>query len=77
MALNRAYNFTEAKRLTYEGFEQVTAEMWSHFCRHVVDIANEYLEKDGLLEVRVEEMTLEIGESDSEDDDSDWELNYT
>ena len=64
---------TEAKRLNYEGFEQVTAEMWSRFCRHVVVIENEFLEKDGFLEDRVEEMTLEIGESDSEDDDGDWE----
>ena len=42
--------------------------MWRRFCRHVVDVENECIEKDGILEDAVEEMVIELGEGD---DDSD------
>lgn len=28
--------------------------MWRRFCRHVVDVENEYIEKDGILEDAVQ-----------------------
>ena len=37
-----------------------------------MDIENRYIEKDGILEDAVEEMTINLSESDG-DDDSNWE----
>ena len=72
--VNKTYNLTDAKQLTHDGFKEATADMWRLFCRHVVDIENNYIEKDGILEDAVEEMTIDLGESDDDDDDdSDWE----
>ena len=48
--------------------------MWRAFCRHVVDIENDYFDKDGLLEDAIEDMVIEVGESaddDTDDDDDD------
>ena len=46
--------------------------MWRQFCRHVVDIENDYFEKDGILEDAVEDMIISIGEdSESEDEEDD------
>ena len=50
----------------------MTKEMWRHFCRHVVDIENKYIDEDGIVEDTLEEMTIEIG---GEDDDSDVDGN--
>ena len=71
---NKTYNLTDAKQLTHEGFKEATPDMWRQSCRHVVNIENNYIEKDGTLEDAVEEMTIDLGESDDDDDDdSDWE----
>ena len=37
-----------------------------------MDIENRYIEKHGILEAAVEEMTIDLSESDG-DVDSDWE----
>ena len=75
---NRDYTFAEVERLTPEGLKHTTTEMWRHFCRHVVDVENEYFEKDGIVEDVVEEMIIAVGddsdeeveeEDDMEDDD--------
>ena len=42
--------------------------MWRAFCRHVIDIVNDYFDKDGLLE---ENMEIEVGGSADDDDDND------
>ena len=65
---NRDYTFAEVERLTPEGLKHTTTEMWRHFCRHVVDVENEYFEKDGIVEDVVEEMIIAVG------DDSDEEV---
>ena len=65
---NRDYTFAEVERLTPEGFKHTTTEMWRHFCRHVVDVENEYFEKNGIVEDVVEEMIIAVG------DDSDEEV---
>ena len=67
---NKRYNLTEITRLTHEGFRQATPDTWRHYCRHVVDIENDYILKDGILEDAVEEMVIDIGEDS--DDDSDY-----
>ena len=47
--------------------------MWRSFCRHVVDVENEYWEKDGLMEDMVKELTIDATE-DSNDSDNEEEL---
>ena len=43
-----------------------TQQTCEDFCRHVVDVENEYWEKDGLTEDMVEELTIDTTE-DSDD----------
>ena len=38
------------------------------FCRHVVDIENNYFEKNGLIEDMIEEMMIGFEDNDSNDD---------
>ena len=73
---NKNFNITEIQRLTTDRFTHTTADMWRRFCRHVVDIENDYIQKDGLREDTVEEMIINIGEDDSDDetDDDDDDL---
>ena len=64
---NVRYNLTEITRLTHEGFGQATADTWKQSCRHVVDIENDYIVKDGILEEAVEEMIIDIGDNNDYD----------
>ncbi len=78
---NKDYNLKVVERLVPECFQHTT-DMWRRFCRHVVDIENEYFEKDGLLEDAVEEMVINLGDDDSDEkedeegmmDDDDGQL---
>ena len=46
-------------------------DMWRNFCRHVVDIENDYFEKDGLIEDTIEEFIIELGDDSDDDDNND------
>lgn len=39
----------EIERLTADRFKPTITDMWRSFCRHAVDVENEYMEKDGPL----------------------------
>ena len=50
------------------------ADTWRHYCRHVLDVENNYFDKDGIYEDTVEEMIIDLGEDDSDSEyDSDIE----
>ena len=68
---NTKFSLKDIEQLTADGFTHTTTDMWRGFCRHVVDIENNYFEKDGLIEDRIEEMIIEFGDDDSDDDDDD------
>ena len=57
---NKDFNLKEVSRLTADGFKHTTTDMWRNFCRHVVDVENRYIEKDGIAK--------ECGR----DEDCDW-----
>ena len=44
---NKNFNLTEIQRLTTDGFTHTTVDMWRRFYRHVFDIENDYIQKDG------------------------------
>ncbi len=71
---NKKYTLAEVEQLTPEGFEHTTKDMWRHFCRHVVDVENDYIKKDGILEVAVEEMIIEIGPDDDDSDEDEEDM---
>lgn len=70
---NTRYSLEEVQRLTPEGFKHTTTDMWRKFCSHVMKVENEYIEKDGIMEDTLEEMTFTINE-DSDDEDSDSDM---
>ena len=71
---NNKYNMTEIQRLKPEGFTHTTTDMWRGFCRYVVDMENDYFEKDGLVEDLVDHFVVEFGEDDDCGSDDDEEL---
>ena len=68
---NKDFKLKDVERLTPQGFEHTTTDMWRNFCRHVIDIENRYIEQDGIVEDTVEEMRIEIGEDDDDDESED------
>ena len=43
---NKTFPMAETKQLTLDGFKHTTADMWRNFCKHVVDIENEYIQNE-------------------------------
>ena len=70
---NRDYNLKDVERLVPLGFAHTTGDMWRKFCRHVVDVENAYIEKDGILEDAVDEMVIQLGGVDDSNDDEEDE----
>ena len=68
---NKHYNMTEIQRLTPQGFTHTTTDMWRGFCRHVVDVENNYFEKDGLVEDLMDDFVIEFGDGDYDSDDEE------
>ena len=67
-------NFTlkeiQTQTLTPDGIQHTTVDMWRNFCRHVVDVENNYIQKDGILE---EEMIIEFGDDSSDEEEEEEE----
>ena len=61
----------EIQRLTPQGFTHTTTDMWRGFCRHVVDVENNYFEKDGLVEDLMDNFVIEFGDGDCDSDDEE------
>ena len=70
---NKDFTMKEIERLTPDGFKHTTTDVWRQFCRHVVDVENEYVRKDCIIEDAMKEMVIEIGKDDSDSDDEDDE----
>ena len=66
---NVEFNLTEVQ-LTPEGFQHTTVDMWRKFCRHVVDIENNYFDKDGLVDNMVDEIIIKY-------DGDEWRMKMT
>ena len=47
---DKTHNLPEIEQLTPDRVTYTTTDMWSIFCRHVVDIENDYFEKDNFFE---------------------------
>ena len=58
---NKTHNLPEIEQLISDGLIHTTTDMWRIYCRHVVDIKNDYFEKYGLVEDTLEEFIIEIG----------------
>ena len=68
---NVKFNLTEVQRLTLEGFQHTTVDMWRKFCRYVVDIENDYFDKDRLVDDMVDKIIIEYDGDGMEDEDED------
>ena len=71
---NSNYNLTSIQQLVPEGFIHTTPDMWKNFCKHVKEIEEQYIEKDGIVEDTLEEMVIELGEEDTDDEDDEEEM---
>lgn len=73
---NTRFTMTETKQLTIDGFQHTTTDMWRKFCRHVVDIENDYFEKDGLVEDMVEDFVIDVSDNSASEDESEDEADW-
>ena len=46
---SKVFTQREIERLTLDGFRHTTTDMWRDFCRHVVSIESQYIEKGGTV----------------------------
>jgi transposase len=73
----RSHNMTEdmslkrLEELLREGLNRVTANNWSGFCQHVVSFENEYWVKDSVMEDATDSFVINLGTSESDDEDSE------
>ncbi|XP_046666826.1 uncharacterized protein LOC124358567 [Homalodisca vitripennis] len=70
---NKLFTFTETKRLTMEGIENVTSAEWKKVVEHTKKVIDESWNKEGIIEQDVEQMIISITEADEDDEDSDEE----
>ena len=68
---NKNFTLKEIQILTTDGIQHTTVDMWRNFCRHVVDVENNYIQKDGILEEAVEEMVIEFGDDSSDEEEEE------
>ena len=47
---DKTHNLSEIEQLTPDRVTYTTTDMWRNFCRHVVDIENDYFERDKFFE---------------------------
>ena len=66
-----------------ESFTHTIIDMCPKFCRHVVDIENDYFDKDGLVDDSVDEIIIDCNSDEMEEaneddllDDDDRHLIY-
>jgi hypothetical protein len=73
----RSHNMTgdmSLKRLeerVWEGLNRVTANNWSGFCQCVISFENEYWVKDGVMDDTIDSSVINLGTSESDDEDSE------
>ena len=70
---NKNFTLKEIQTLTPDGIQHTTVDMWRNFCRHVVDVENNYIQKDGILEEALEEMIIEFGDNSSDEEEEEEE----
>ena len=63
----------EIERLTPAAMRTVTPELWQKYVDHVKEVEDKYWVQDGLIDV-VEDCLSQFGEENSEDSDSEIDI---
>ncbi len=66
---NQHFRLADVEKLTPQGLEHTTPEMWNNFCKHVIKLENSYFENDVIVEEAIEEFAIELLPEDSESDE--------
>jgi hypothetical protein len=59
------------EELVRERFNRVTTNSWSGFCQCVISFENEYWVKDGNMEDAVDSFVINLGTSESDNEDTE------
>lgn len=70
---NKAFNITEIQRLTEEGINQIDSQKWLKVVNHTKKVIIDAWEKEGSLEIAVEQLIIENAGADSSSDDNEEE----
>ena len=71
---NTAFRLKDVQALTDRAIQHVTPEKWRKACYHVCRVEEEYWKSDHIQEEMVEQLGIDIGE-DEDDDDSASDAN--
>jgi hypothetical protein len=64
-------SLTGLQELVQEVIKGVTKEDWASYCRYVINTENSYWEKDAVMEVVIDNFIINLGDTDSSNEDSD------
>jgi hypothetical protein len=62
-------SLTRLQKLVQEAIKGVTKEEWACYCRYVTNIENTYWEKDVIMENVIHDVIINLGDTDSGDED--------
>lgn len=65
------YSLEHLQKVLEEALQEVTSEDAQGFLRHVIKLEEEYLDKDPKIDVRVDEMIIELGGANDSGDSDD------
>lgn len=72
---NQKFTVSEVQRLTLEAIDNITPTHWENVVRHTQRVMKEAWRNEGLLEIAVEELIINLsGSSSSSDSDSDSDI---
>lgn len=63
--------FAELESTTQEAIDSITPTEWENFCTHTEEIEKKYRDKDNLLETAIDDLSLNIHDTDTEEDQND------
>jgi hypothetical protein len=65
---NTNFKINDTWKLAEEEFALITADQWKKRCRHVIDIEKAYMDNKQIVDVRTEELIINLTEDSSVED---------
>jgi hypothetical protein len=62
---NTNFKINDTWKLAEEEFALITADQWKKRCRHVIDIEKAYMDNKQIVDVRTEELIINLTEDSS------------
>ena len=68
-------NFTnklnDVLEITKAAFTEISVQNWENYCKHVINIEEEYTWKDNVIDQEMDNFVIELADDSSSSDDQD------